>query len=67
MTSISLRRRKGTPVPVTFAPEEDTFIRDICENTGLSKADVVRRACRFSLPKFMSGQVSPADLSSHHK
>ena len=67
MTVISLRGRKGTPVPINFASEEDLFIRDICENTGLSKADVIRRACRFALPLFLSGQIAPADSSLQPK
>ncbi|MDR0533285.1 MAG: hypothetical protein LBH01_04955 [Verrucomicrobiales bacterium] len=67
MTLLPLRRRKGSPVPITFDPEEDLFIREICENTGLSKADLIRRACRYSLSRFLSQEVSPIDPSLRRK
>jgi hypothetical protein len=33
----------------------------ICEKTGLSKADVIRRACRHSITKFLNGEIQLTD------
>ena len=61
MAAKTLRKRKGTPIPITFSPQEHEFIYHICDTTGISKADVIRRACRFALAKFISGEVSLID------
>ena len=42
---------------VRFDQPEEEFLRRAKKATGLSKREIIRRACRFALPKFLSGQV----------
>jgi hypothetical protein len=51
------RNRKNSAVPVRFDKDEEGCIRRLSEETGLSKSEVIRRACRFAFPQFMSGRT----------
>lgn len=51
---------KKNPIPVRLDPLEDSRLSEIAAQTGLSKSEVVRRACRFAMPKFLSGEVDVA-------
>jgi hypothetical protein len=48
-----------------FNEAEEDFLSEIKQRTGLKKAEIVRRACRFSLPKFLSGEVNILDMVSN--
>jgi hypothetical protein len=38
---------KGSPIPVRFEPQEARVIEDLARRTGLTQAEIVRRACRL--------------------
>lgn len=48
---------KMTPVPVRLNRAEQVSVGEIARTTGLSKSEILRRACRFAFPKFLSGEV----------
>jgi hypothetical protein len=48
---------KGDPIPTRFDAAEDKLIRDLNSETGLPMSEIVRRANRFALPKFLSGEI----------
>lgn len=48
---------KKLPIPVRLDEPEDDTARALAQQTGLTLSEVLRRACRFSLPKFKSGEV----------
>jgi DNA-directed RNA polymerase alpha subunit len=45
--------------PIPFRPDDGVreIIAILARQTGMSQSEVLRRACRFSLPKFASGEV----------
>lgn len=47
----------GKQSSVRFDKPEAEFLDRAKRATGLSKREIIRRACRFALPKFLSGQV----------
>ena len=49
-------------MPTRFDPPEDTFLKELAKKTGLKKAEIVRRACRFALPKFLKREVNILDV-----
>ena len=51
------RTTKGDPYPCRFDTEEQAGLEEINAETGMSYAEIIRRACRFSFPKFLSGEV----------
>jgi hypothetical protein len=61
-TASNGRMKKGLPVPTRFDEAEEDFLSEIKQRTGFKKAEIVRRACRFSLPKFLSGEVNILDM-----
>jgi hypothetical protein len=48
----------GKPIPTKFDPAEEQLIRDINEETKLPLGQIIKRAARFALPKFASGEIS---------
>ncbi len=54
MTTATLKKM---PIPVRLDEPEDDVARSLAHQTGLTKSEVIRRACRFSLHKFASGEV----------
>ena len=48
---------KSDPVPVRFDEPEHEGLVTINDETGLNKGEIIRRACRFAFPKFISGEV----------
>lgn len=51
---------KTDPIPTRFDREEDEMIRRINKATGMPYAEIVRRCCRFALPKFENGTANIA-------
>lgn len=49
------RARKGTPYPFRPDPDSEVLIEQLKGTTGLSKAEILRRACKWSLPRFLDG------------
>jgi hypothetical protein len=50
--------RKTDPIPTRFDEAEDKLIRKINAQTGLSMAEIIRRAVRFVGPKFDNGEIN---------
>lgn len=55
-------KSKRTPIPVRFSEEETEMLTTMKSATSLPLADIVRRAVRFALPKFQSGEVNPLQI-----
>ncbi len=53
---------KGHAIPVRFDASDLAILTALTTRTGLSTADVIRRAVRFAGPKFRTGEVNIADL-----
>lgn len=53
---------KGDPIPTRYDEPEDKLIRDLSADTGIAMAEIVRRAGRLALPKFMSGEANILDF-----
>lgn len=49
---------KRDPQPVRFDPEDEKLIRELANETDLSIASVIRRACSYAVPLFLSGKVN---------
>lgn len=49
---------KRKPQPVRFDPEDENMIRELADDTDLSIASVIRRACSYAVPLFLSGKVN---------
>lgn len=49
---------KCKPQPVRFDPDDEKMIRDLADETDLSIASVIRRACSYAVPLFLSGKVN---------
>lgn len=62
MTTPAPTSTKKNPVPVRLDEPEDKLVSDLNEKTGLVKSEILRRACRFALPKFLSGEVDIATV-----
>jgi hypothetical protein len=50
-------------VPVRFDDTDCKLIDELAARTGLSKADVVRRALRFAGPRFLDRRANIAELT----
>lgn len=48
---------KGNPVPVRLDPMDSIDVDNLSENTGIPKAEIIRRCLRFALPKFIGGKA----------
>jgi hypothetical protein len=48
---------KTDPIPVRFDRSEKSDMAAIEKKTGLSRAEIIRRACRFAFPRFLKGKV----------
>lgn len=57
-TSAPNPNAKLAPQPVRFDPEDEKMIRDLAEETDLSIASIIRRACSYAVPLFLSGKVN---------
>lgn len=55
---------KAKPIP--FRPDDasDAIVTDLHTRTGMSKSEILRRACRYSLPKFVSGEVDISRITA---
>lgn len=51
---------KLKPVPVRLDGRESDLVSRIAKATGLNKSEILRRACRFALPRFLSGKINIA-------
>jgi len=49
---------KTNPIPTRYDEPEAELIEKIHTATGMPKAEIIRRAVKFSLPKFQSGKVN---------
>jgi hypothetical protein len=58
---------KCTPIPTRYDPPENKLIRDLHNATGLPMAEIVRRASRFALPRFASGEIDILTLQPRRK
>lgn len=47
----------GNPIPTKFDQAEEKLIRDLGKMTGLPLAQIIKRAGRYALPKFASGEI----------
>lgn len=56
------KQNKGNPIPVRFEGTEETILAEIASATGLGKAEIIRRAGRYSFPKFLSREVNILDV-----
>lgn len=47
--------KKGQPYP--FRPDADTapLLEQLETKTGFNKAEIIRRSCRFAVPRFLDG------------
>ncbi len=52
------------PATVRFSEDEDGILRKLMKMTGMNLSELVKRAVRFSGPKFLSGEVDVATLSA---
>lgn len=50
-------QKQGNPIPVRFEGDQEKQINELARKTGLSKGEIVRRACAGMLPKFLSGET----------
>lgn len=55
---------KTNPIPTRLDETTDADLTALAEQTGIPKAELIRRCLRFSLPKFLSGD---ADLLAYGK
>lgn len=55
---------KLNPVPVRFDRDEDADIKALAATTGLPSSELIRRAVRFAIPKFRSGEVNILELGA---
>ncbi len=53
----------NSAVPVRFDDTDRDLIQTLQQRTGLSAADIVRRAVRFAGPKFRDGKANIGDLT----
>lgn len=54
---------KKNPIPVRLDREEDALMTRLARETGMKKSEVLRRACRYAFPKFVTGEVDIARIS----
>lgn len=47
-----------------MADESGRELEDLARRTGLSRSELIRRACRLALPKFLSGEIPVVDASA---
>lgn len=45
-----------------FDGAEEDFLDDLTATTGLKKAEIIRRGCRYAFPKFISREVNILDV-----
>jgi hypothetical protein len=55
--------KKGKPHPVRFDRDGQEFLDEMANLTGLSKAELIRRAGRFAFSKFLSGEINLLDIT----
>ncbi len=60
------RAKKGMPHPIRFDDEEKKLITDLQDRTSpaLSVNEVMRRAIRYAVPKFISGEAPLTTLKA---
>jgi hypothetical protein len=46
-------------IPVRFNPEDHQALKTLSTETGMSQAELIRRALRLALPLFSSGEKNP--------
>jgi hypothetical protein len=58
---------KMAPIPVRFKKDEVDLVLQLQELTNLSRSDLVRRACRYTFPRFLQGKVDILTLKDFDK
>jgi hypothetical protein len=56
------KKQKGNPIPIRFDEHEESTLADIATATGLGKAEIIRRAARYALPKFLNREINILDV-----
>lgn len=58
------RPKKGMPHPIRFDDEEKKMIADLQDRTSprMSVNDVMRRAVRYAVPKFLNNEAPLTEL-----
>lgn len=62
ITSEYMKSPKTSPTPVRFEQDEYESALQLAKRVGLPFAEIVRRAVKYSVPRFESGEVNIADL-----
>lgn len=47
----------GLPIPTRFDLDEETMIRELAAQLDIPRSEVIKRACKYVLPKFASGEL----------
>lgn len=58
------QQKTGSPVPVRFTPVTERQITELSKATGLSKGEIIRRACAAMLPRFLSGEIAVVGVTA---
>lgn len=58
----SKAKQRPDPIGVRFTEEEGDMLKEMKRRTGLPLANIIRRAVRFAVPKFQSGEVNPLEI-----
>jgi hypothetical protein len=53
---------KSTPIPTRLDKAELRRLATLKKELGLSRSELIRRACQYALPKFSSGEVDVLKL-----
>ena len=62
-----MSENSNNPIPCRLDPPEREGVLDVNRKTGLSQAEIIRRCLRFSLPKFVSGEVNLLDFGKQEE
>jgi hypothetical protein len=67
MTREKFPEVESVSVPIRLSGRDLDCLTELQTITGLSRADLVRRACRYTLPKFLAGEVDILTLRATEK
>jgi hypothetical protein len=57
----------SSPYPVRFILKEEEQLLRLREISGLSMSEIIRRAMRYMLPRFLDGRVNLITLQDEHE